>query len=95
MTIRRKKIIDDRLEIMRKEKNMVSPITNRFKSFAWRFGLFMIPVALSWIIDNLPTLGLPVVITGFIAYTLNEVTKYWAKKQALKGKTFFGFSKNI
>ena len=65
-------------------------IINRVKSIAWQFGYAVITFGLNWIIENLSTFGLPVWSLVMIAYFLNQVSKWWATKQSLLGKTFFG-----
>ncbi len=62
----------------------------RVKSFLWRFGIFLITASLAWLINNIGLLNLNPILTGFIAYILGEVSKWWANRQDSFGKTYFG-----
>ena len=51
-------------------------LANRLKSFAWRFGLFLAVAALGYLSENIPTLGLPEIVTLLVVYICNEGTKF-------------------
>lgn len=48
----------------------------RLKSFAWRFGAYIVVASLAWVSANLGLLELSAPLTAFIAYIIGEVTKY-------------------
>lgn len=65
-------------------------IINRFKSFLWRFGAYIVSIGLVWLTDNLVSLELSPFVTTLIGLGLGELSKIWAVKQKLQGKTFLG-----
>ena len=69
---------------------MSAQFIKRLKSFAWRFGIALITFGLSYLLDNLSALELPIWITGALALGLGEVSKWWANRQLSLGKTFLG-----
>ncbi len=69
---------------------MENPIINRLKSFGWRFLAYMVSIALAWLADNFNLLELNPFATAVVGLLLGELSKYWAAKQALLGKTYFG-----
>ena len=79
-----------RLKHNQEKEIMDNLILNRFKSFGWRLASAIVVFGLSWIIDNIGLLELPIWLQGIITLALGEITKWWNSKMALKGKNFFG-----
>ena len=80
-----------KLEDYQKDWLMENQILNRFKSFGWRLLVATITFILAWITENIGLLELPLWLQAMLGtIILPEITKYWAVKQNLKGKTFFG-----
>ena len=69
---------------------MNEQIQNRFKSFGWRFVAYIVSIGLVWLTDNIASLELSPFITTLIGLGLGELSKLWAVKMNLKGKTFLG-----
>ena len=93
LTTQRQKL---RIQNLRREKEKImdNPISNRIKSFLWRFGAYLISIGLVWLIDNIASLQLSPFLTTLIGLGLGEISKYWNNKMKFAGKTFLGFSKN-
>lgn len=70
---------------------MNEQILNRFRSFGWRLLVVTVTFVLGWITENIGLLELPLwVQAGLGTLILPEITKWWAVKMKLKGKTFLG-----
>lgn len=70
---------------------MNEQIIKRLKSFGWRLMVATVTFVLAWITDNIGLLELPLWIqAGLGTLILPELTKLWAVKMKLKGKTFLG-----
>jgi len=61
-------------------------LKKRLLSLAWRLGLAVIITVLAVLTKELPTLGLPTVITGVLILILNEVTKWLNDRYQLGGR---------
>lgn len=59
----------------------------RLKSFVWRLVFALIIFGLSWIVENITGLGLPIWATGIIALVVNELTKWLNNKHKAKKVT--------
>jgi hypothetical protein len=53
-------------------------LKTRLKSFAWRFGSYVVVAALAWLGNeqNIALLQLPPWAIAFVAYIVGEITKY-------------------
>jgi hypothetical protein len=60
-------------------------IITRFKSFVWRYGVFLIITFLAFFIDKvLPTWNLSPEWVALIAYVVNEITKDLNNQRSVK-----------
>jgi hypothetical protein len=68
---------------MEKLKNILFTVfaSKRAKSFYWRFGLASALLFTGYLTEILPDLNLGEGVAIFIAYVLNEVTKFLNKKK--------------
>lgn len=73
---------------------MSNDFVKGLKTFTWSTGHFAVITILGYIADNLASLGLNpeivLIISAVISFITAAITKWWAKKQATLGKTFFG-----
>jgi len=53
-------------------------LMTRIKSFAWRFGSYIVVAALAWLGNeqNIALFELPPWAIAFVAYIIGEITKY-------------------
>lgn len=59
---------------------MSKALANRAKSLAWRTGMMVLVVVLSFVADNATELQIPPYIVVFIGLIGGELSKYLAKK---------------
>lgn len=59
-----------------------SPLVKRLKSFAWRFGAWLVVASLAWVLKNIGLLELPPEVTAVISFGIGELTKYLNTKPA-------------
>jgi hypothetical protein len=55
---------------------MFEVTTKRIKSFAWRFGAYLVIAGLAFIGKESQTFNLPPLVIALIAYVIGEITKY-------------------
>lgn len=72
---------------------MNEQLTNRLKSFGWRLSAYIVAVVLAWLADNIGLLELNATVTAVVGLVLGELSKWWANKMNVAGKTYFGRAK--
>ena len=59
-------------------------MSNRIKSFLWRFFVAVAVFGLNWLSENIAGLGLPLWIAGMLTLILGEITKWLNKRHQVK-----------
>jgi len=72
---------------------MSEELKKRLLSFIWRLGAIMVVAGLSFILENISEIGLPVWIVGVVGLAVGELTKWINNKYQIGKAIVAGINK--